>query len=138
MSSGAEQAAAERWLYSVLSGDELLAGLGVVGVHAYTTRETDAMPYILYQYQGGYDVRGVGPARVMAAMLYVVRGVREGPMSGLVAISTRIDNLLQAQSGSNVDGTVIGCVRERPFSLPERVEGRTFSHLGGVYRLWVQ
>ena len=122
MSSGAEQAAAERWLYSVLSGDELLAGLGVVGVHAYTTRETDAMPYILYQYQGGYDVRGV----------------REGPMSGLVAISTRIDNLLQAQSGSNVDGTVIGCVRERPFSLPERVEGRTFSHLGGVYRLWVQ
>lgn len=133
-----EVAAAETWLYGVLSGDATLTSLGVTGVYAYQAPETARFPYVLFQHQGGADVRGVGPTRIMANMLYVVRGVTDGPLSALVSINSRIDALLQAQSGSNVNGVVLACVREQPFVMNEPAEGRTFRHLGGVYRLWAQ
>lgn len=133
-----EIAAAETWLYGVLAGDATLTSLGVTAVYGYQAPETAAYPYVLFHQQAGADVRGVGPTRIMANMLYVVRAVTDGPLSSLVAINSRMDALLQAQSGSNVNGAVLACVREQPFVMTEPAEGRTFRHLGGIYRLWAQ
>ena len=138
MTSGAETAAVETWIYGTLADDATLDSLGVTGVYSYMAPEDATYPFILFQQQASSDVNAVGPNRIMAQTVYVIRAVTDGALSSVVAINTRIDNLLQAQNGSNVNGTVIACMRERPFVQVETVEGRSYRHLGGIYRIYVQ
>ncbi len=138
MTTGAETATAETWIYSTLANDATLISLGVTGVYSYIAPEGSAFPYILFQQQAASDVNAVGPTRIMAQLVYVIRVVTMGSIGSVVAISTRLDNVLQAQSGSNANGLVISCMRERPFVQVETVEGRSYRHLGGIYRLYVQ
>lgn len=139
----AETFVADSWLYAVLTGDSALMALAPGGVHGYNNpNRTATFPYVLFQLQGpGMDVRGVGPGRIMTPMVYLVRGIAEGNSFGgsLKSIADRIDDLLQARSGTAAGGVVIVCVREQPFALPESAsDGRQFRHLGGIYRLFVQ
>jgi multidrug efflux pump subunit AcrA (membrane-fusion protein) len=53
-------------------------------------------------------------------------------------IAKRIDAVLHAASGSNVDGVIIACTRLRPFQLTELTDGVQYRHLGGFYRLLAQ
>ena len=134
---------ADSWLYAVLSGDATLAGLVAARIYAHNNpNRTPVFPYVLFQLQGnGADVRGVGPTRIMAPMVYLVRGIGEGNSFGgnLTTIADRIDTLLQAASGTAAGGVVLSCVREQPFALPEVAgDGRQYRHLGGIYRLFVQ
>jgi hypothetical protein len=139
----AETFVADSWLYAVLTGDATLMGLAAGGVHGYNNpNRSPLFPYVLFQMQGaGQDVRGVGTARIMAPMVYVVRGISEGNSFGgsLRQIADRIDTLLHAASGTAAGGLVLVCVREQPFALPETApDGRQYRHLGGIYRLFVQ
>lgn len=139
----AETWVADSWLFGVLSGDVPLMALATGGVYAHNNpSRTVAFPYVLFQQQAaGADVRGVGPVRIMAPMVYLVRGIAEGNSFGgsLKSIADRIDALLQAQHGTAADGVIVACVRERSFALPETTaDGRQYRHLGGVYRIWVQ
>lgn len=134
---------ADSWLYAVLAGDSTLVGLATGGVYAYNNpNRTPVFPYVLFQLQApGMDVRGVGPVRIMAPMVYLVRGIVEANSFGgnLKTIADRIDTLLQAASGTAAGGSVLSCVREQPFALPEVAgDGRQYRHLGGIYRLFVQ
>ncbi len=135
----AETVAAERWLYTVLSGDATLAGL-VSGVFAYMAPSTASLPYVVYTMQSGRDLNGLGPTRWWSDTRYLVRGIAETTTFGgdLKTIADRIDAVLQAASGTVVDGTVVVCVREQPFSMVEVANERQYRHLGGVYRLIVQ
>lgn len=139
----AETWVADSWLYGLLNGDATLIGQAPGGVYAHNNpSKTLVFPYVLFQQQAiGTDVRGVGPARIMAPLLYLVRGIAEGNSFGgsLRSIADRIDALLQAQHGTSAGGVIVACVRERSFALPEvAADGRQYRHLGGIYRIWVQ
>ncbi len=144
-----ELSIAESWIYQVLSGDptlDALAGGSVEdriwpGIAPIGTPE----PYIILAYQGARDVVGLGSglARILSRPQYQVAAM--GPAITLGTLdpwAARIDELLHGKSGSLLDddlvtvlGRVLSCVRERPFSLPETVEGRQYRRLGGLYRL---
>ena len=138
----AETWTADSWLYGVLAGDTQLMTLATGGVYGHNNPIRPTFPYILFQLQAAAaDVMGVGPARIMTPLLYLVRGINEGNTFGgnLKSIADRIDALLQANHGTVTGGVVVGCVRERPFVLPEVAgDGRQFRHMGGLYRIWVQ
>jgi hypothetical protein len=132
-----ELSAADKWLYTVLSGDAQLVGLINGRVFDTLAPESAAFPYVVFQYQGGHDVRGNGPTRVMTNSLYLVKAVgRGGSYASLWPIANRLDELLHAQHGANADGQA-WAVREQPFKLLEVDNGVQYRHLGGLYRIYV-
>ncbi len=134
-----ETLVAEQWLYTVLSTDSQLAAVVGTRIYAYIAPENATFPYVVYQNQAGRDVRGVGPLRIMANLLYVVKVVGQTNTFGaLETAANRIDAVLQAASGTPTRGTVIACVREQPFALVESLDTGQYRHLGGIYRLWAK
>lgn len=134
-----ETNAAEQWLATTLKADAPLTAL--VGTRVYNTRRPSAttpFPCVIFQMQAPRaDLMVLGGVRVWAEMLYLVRGIAE-QMSyegNLATIANRIDASLHAQSGVASAGVVWVAVRESPFQLSEIVDGRTFAHLGGLYRI---
>lgn len=145
-----ELSIAESWIYQVLAGDPTLdalaGGSGVEnrvwpGIAPSGTPE----PYIILAYQGARDVRALGSNlhKFLTRPQYQV--VAMGPAITLGTLdpwAARIDELLDGKNGTLLDddlvtvlGRVLSCIRERPFSLPETVEGRQYRRLGGLYRL---
>lgn len=147
-----ELSIAESWIYQVLAADsalDTLAGGSVEnriwpGIAPAGTPE----PYIILAYQGGRDVNALGNqlARILTRPQYQV--VAMGPEITLGTLdpwAARIDECLHGKSGTLLDddlvtvlGRVYSCIRERPFTLPETVEGRQYRRLGGLYRLDIQ
>lgn len=136
----AETFTAARWLYAKLAGDAALAAAlgGADRVWQELADQGSAMPYVVFQYQGGSDVAGVGTARIMANLLYLVRVVGGGAHSELEAAADRIDAVLHGASGPVGDGIVFACVREQPISYTETSDGKVYRHVGGLYRLFTQ
>lgn len=135
----AETLVAEQWLHSVLSGDTALSTAVGGRIYGYLAPAGAAFPFVVYQNQAGRDVMGTGPTRIMANLLYIIKVIGETKSFGTIeAAANRIDAVLHAASGSNVRGTVIACVRERPFSLVESSPSGEYRHLGGIYRLFAQ
>ena len=138
-----ETARAEKWLYSVLSGDTGAGGVNtLVGgrIYAYLAPERSAYPLVIFSHQGDYDVMGVGTARILASTLYQVKAVGKASavsMMSLQAIADRIDALLQGASGTVTDGEIVSCVREQQISYVEYAESAVYGHLGGLYRIQI-
>ena len=134
-----ETNAAEQWLNTTLKADATLTGL--VSTRIYNTRRPSAttpFPVVIFQLQAaGDDLLVLGGVRVWAPLLYLVRGIAEQTSyeGTLASIANRIDTLLHAKSGTATAGTVWVAVRERAFQMSEIVDGRTFAHLGGLYRI---
>lgn len=131
-------AAADKWIYATLSADATL--LPLIGGRVYDTLAAagTALPYVVFSYQGGYDVRGNGPIRVLHSGLYLVKAIGQGTsFATLAPIAARIDALLHAKHGVNTDGDA-WAVREQPFKYLEIDNGVQYRHLGGLYRVWVQ
>ncbi len=143
-----ESVRAETWIYSTLTADTGAGGVnhattGVAGrIYAYMAPATaTTYPQVIYNYQGGADVMGVGPARVMNSMLYQVKviGKSTGPVfSSIKVLADRIDTLLHAASGTTADSRILSCVREQSISYVEVSGSDVYSHLGGLYRIQVQ
>lgn len=135
----AETLVAEAWLQSVLNGDSTLNTAVGGRIYSYVAPPGATFPHVIYQNQAARDVRGNGPQRIMANMLYTVKVIGETTsFASIEAAANRIDAVLQAVSGSTVRGVVVACVREQPFSLVESTPSGQYRHLGGVYRLWAQ
>ncbi len=134
----ADLAAADKWLYATLSADATLIPLIAGRVYDGIAPSGTTLPYVVFNYQGGYDVRGNGPIRVMVSGVYLVKAVGQGSsFASLWPIVSRIDTLLHAQHGANADGEA-WAAREQPFKYLEIDEGVQYRHLGGLYRVWVQ
>jgi hypothetical protein len=135
-----ELTAADRWIYGVLSADAQLTAKVGNRIYSESAPQTAPLPYVVFSQQASYDLMGVGPLRIWANAIFLIRGIAETTSYGgdLGIIVNRIDAVLHAQSGSNVDGVVVAAVRERPFRLAEMSNGRNFRHEGGQYRMWVQ
>ncbi len=135
----------DRWLFARLTGDlALMALLGKDpdGLCVFDTKPSRGavMPFVVYQlYSSGNDVTTANRTRIMAEPLYLVKAVCPGPSFGPVRpIANRIDDLLHKASGTNADGVVLGCARERPYKMLEEQGKQSFAWLGGFYRLWAQ
>jgi hypothetical protein len=134
----AESTTIDLWLNTALSGDASLAA--VVGTRIYSDLAPDgaALPMVVYQMQAANDLMTNGAARVWANTLFLVRGVaqRVSYDGDLITMANRIDAVLHGASGSNAEGNVWECVRERPFRLTEvGADGKQYRHLGGLYRI---
>lgn len=134
---------ADRWINETLRADAPLMGYANNNVWADVIPQTDPPkqpPYVLFQLQAATDLGVVGGIRVWSNMLYLVRGITEtGGLTGTpLALANRIDALLHNAAGSNVNGVIFSSVREQPFKLAEIVDGRTFRHLGGMYRIFAR
>lgn len=134
-----DTALAERWLYTTLAADAALGSVVSTRIYSSVAPQSSTLPCVVFQQQAARDVMGSGPYRYHSTMLYTVRVIDEAGGWGTVEASAdRIDAVLHAASGTATGGTIVACVREQPFSMVESIDGRTFRHLGGIYRLWLQ
>lgn len=150
-----ELSIAESWIFQMLAGDSTLDTLAQSVGHADMEHAVwpgvapagTPEPYVIAAFQGGSDVNalGNGLTRIYSRPEYQV--VAMGPAIDLSALNpwaARIDELLHGKSGTLLDddltvlGQIYSCVRLRPFTLPETVEGRLYRRLGGLYRLEIQ
>lgn len=125
---------AEAWLFGILSSDLPLRAL-VSGVSSYPAPRETQLPYVVYQFTSGQDVRGTGPVRIGVSGEWLIRVIAETSSSAgdLQRAADRVDSLLHAASGQSI----WACIRLRPFQLIESISGRQIRHLGGFYRIWV-
>lgn len=131
---------ADDFLFDRLSTDPVLIPLIPGGVHVDVAPETvEEYPYIVFNLQAPRDIRGVGPARIMADLLYTIKATTRGnSYLPLREIANRIDEILTAASGSAIGGNVLHVIREESIHFPETVNGVEYRHLGGLFRLYVQ
>lgn len=131
-----ETARVEEWLYTLLSGDATLSAIVGSRVYGYVAPAGTTSPWVVFNYQSGHDVRGMGPARIMVSAQYQVKAVGQYDGFGMLkSVADRIDALMQGASGSVVDGQVLACVRQSPVAYVEVSDGMQYRHLGGLY--WI-
>jgi len=127
------------WIYDTLSADSTLTGLVSTRIYDGLAPQGAAFPFVVFNHQGGSDLRGVGSERVFNNSLYQVKAVTKGgSFSSGATIADRIDALLQAASGTTSDGVILGCVREQAIMLIEQQSGVEYRHVGGIYRIYAQ
>jgi len=135
-----ETLVAERWLTDVLSNDATLSAL-IHGVYGYVIPGDIDLPCVVFKFFEGNDENGVGAVRLYSALLYAVEAIGDGEsFVALETIANRVDVLLHGRNNLLVEGgNIVECIRQRPVSSVEIVEGITqFRHLGGIYQLIVQ
>ncbi len=97
-----------------------------------------AYPVCIVQYQAGLDVTGSNQTRLWVDGTYIVKVAGPADTVGTLASAMDIaDGLLQKSSGTSEGGTIMTCVREKPYQLDEIVDGQRFTNLGGFYRLLI-
>lgn len=133
-----ELVTAARWIYERLTGSQDLMTL-VNGriFHEIAPLGTE-YPMIVFQYQSGTDVLGTGAARIMVQSTWLVRAIGGSSFVSLKPIADLIDASLHGKQGTTQYGEVFGCFRESPFELIEPDGDKIFSHLGGLYRIFVR
>lgn len=133
-----EHVIAERWLYETLSADGVLSA-GLTGFYAQLAPEGAVSPYVVWQTYVDADYPTFNQTRVWADLGYVVKIIKEGSSGvSIEALAKQMDSLLHRVSGSTTGGNIVSCHRDLPFSFIETAEGKTYRHLGGVYRVKVQ
>lgn len=136
-----ELVAAERWLFSTLTGDATLTGIVGSRVYGHVVPPTAARPYVFYtKAAAADDYLTMEANRIWANFVYAVRIVNKTESYvSLEAGADAIEAALHRESGSNVSGVIVACVRQAPFDLIEiDQDGSQLRGLGGLYRLFVQ
>lgn len=138
MTAGVETTAAEAWIITTLktasvAGGRVYSGLAPVGA---------VEPYVIVQEQsaGTGVLYAVGVEQVWIDPLFIVKAVKAtGSWSELTGIVKAAHAALQESSGVQTDGTILSCLRERPFKLIEvpQSTGKQYRHLGNAYRVLV-
>jgi hypothetical protein len=113
---------ADNWLYAILAGSMDLAA--IVGDRIVQGVPPEGMdtPYIAFQYQAAEeDDRSYGTQA--ARLIYLIQAVEQieinAPYPSVTTAVTIIANLLQGNGGATADGTIIKCIRLRPWRLEE-------------------
>lgn len=137
----------DAWLKAKLLGDVAAGGLfypgDAVGVNARVSgvwselipRE-EQLPAIRFTDLAPADVNTLEGNRILVTGRYLVAGVINVADYGpLVAVSDRIDAVLQRATGAFGGVNVLSCIRESVFRLPEDDGDNHHRHLGGIYRV---
>lgn len=127
------------WLYSTLSAGTALVAVVSTRLYRHHAPQGAVVPYVVFRYEGGHDVAGVGTARVMTEGVYQVRATGLwADYATIKSAADQIDTLLQGASGTTSDTTIAACVREEVFELNDLADdGQSYAHVGGLYRLTV-
>lgn len=136
-----ETTAAARWIYQTLSADAALRALAGGRIFSYRVPEGSAYPCVVFQLQTPQlDSRAIGDVRLASRLVLAIKTIGQGAdFIAIQPIAARIDELIEAGSGSTVDGVVVCCVRDMPLEYLESSDaGIDYAHLGGLYRLTVQ
>jgi hypothetical protein len=151
---GRESFAPAAWLYAILSGDSMLAGLLGVSLGAIASRVgRDTLPlgtpspYVLINEQSeGRDVQGIGGIVIMTSPLWMVKAVvHSSDDSALIPIVDRLHALLHRKPSTPVTGIValagtrVGCMRESTHYLAAGDDtGQPRREAGHIWRLFVE
>lgn len=134
-----EIARAMEFIHDTLAIDTTLTGLVGDRIYDGVAPEGTTFPYVVYNFQGGSDAVAVGAARVLNNSLFQVKAVAMAQSYiGPAEIADRIDVLLQAATGTAVDGLILGTNREQPIMYTEVVDKTQYRHVGGLYRMFTQ
>lgn len=141
---------AELWLYSLLGNDTSEAdpdeptipladqGIGPSDVHDSVAPPGTSGIYLVYNYQGGFDILASGKISLMGSLLYQVKVSGEDvSKAALVPYFDRFDKLIVGGDGT-ADGYYVEARREQELALPPVVNGDAISReIGGLYRLFI-
>lgn len=138
-----ETLAADEWIYAKLTGDATMAGLIGARVYAEMAPPTAAYPFVVTSHLSSVDVPTHNQHRIMVSGIWLVRGIVQDFSfnATLKAIAERIDVLLHRSTGGTANGgtaAIFTSHREQPFRMAEEAEGKSFRHLGGQYRIYIQ
>ena len=137
----------ENWIRDVLVADGTLNGIVSGRVWKYAAKQGSASPYVLYGFQAGSDVQGLGKVRLLTRPLYFVRAVKNNgfPDSTFNVVTNRIDEVIanavrdNKTSSDGLTTYVISARRIQPISFTEKnpTSEIPIFHVGGLYRLEV-
>lgn len=135
--AGIEGVVAETWIYQRLANDAGLAELCPGGVHEGVAGDT--LPAVVFQVASPPTDTGAFPtARALTEGVWTVRVVGEtSSYTELAPAARRIDQLLHGSYGRAAGGVINGCVRTGVVQYGDEDSGRSFRHLGGLYRISV-
>lgn len=134
---GLELVTIETWLYERLANNAV--GVSDRVYSGVAPREAE-FPLVIYQLQTPEDVMTMNGARIMSQGVWIVKATMPTQSyADLSPIAALIDSRLHRQRYTEAgSGTVLACVRERPFMLAEVEDGLRLSHLGGFFRVFAQ
>lgn len=139
MSPGTETFVIEEWMYGILSARPTLITKVAGRIHEGEPPNNPTYPLIVYNWQAGNDVRGIGATRIMANCLYLVRAITKGDsFSPLVDIVKDIDAALHDVRGNAPSGAIISSWRVEPYKDSPVEGGVLYKALGGLYRVLVR
>lgn len=135
------------WIASVLDGDSSISDLAVGGVHCsvapqdqrYLLPPDADYPLVIFRYQNGNFVNGLGAQRVCLNAQYAVYAVaRDSSYLDIEPLADRLDVLLHGGSAELGDGRILSCVAAMPLALPVEQDGQAYRALGAVYDIQAQ
>ena len=138
---GLEQVVLDDWLMVRLIADASLAAIIGDRVFQGVAPPSAIYPLVVFQLQSPQDVRGIGTARIITNLTYIVKVLVEASYwtANQRAAVNRIDALLHGVINQAVaGGSVLSGMRTEPYSLVEPFEGKQVRHLGGTYAFQVQ
>lgn len=125
--------AVEAALYTQLvqTGTDLYTLVGTK-VYGQVAPQNTALPYVVFQLQGGGDLNDTPTDRL--ELVYLVKG-----LSGAGKTAGQVDDAIRARLHTQtltVSGwTFLGCKREQAIRYTEVVNGKIVFHSGATYRI---
>jgi hypothetical protein len=138
VTSGVETTAAEMFLITRLKAANVASGRVYSGVAPPGAVE----PYVIVQEQspGTAVLYAIGVEQIWIDPLFIVKAVKAtGSWTELTPVVKAAHAALQNTTGAMTDGTILSCLREKPFKLIEvpQTTGQQYRHLGNAYRVLV-
>lgn len=136
----------ENWLHDVLVADATLNGIVSGRVWKYAAKQNATDPYIIYGFQAGDDMQGLGTVRLLTRPTYFVRGVKKGfPDANFNIVTNRIDEVLGKvvrNTKTSSDGLTTYAISGRrvqviSYTEPNPTSDQPIFHVGGLYRFEV-
>jgi hypothetical protein len=134
---------AKKWIYDALHGNSDIAA--AVSTRIYSGRAPGSpasrvFPYIIFNFQGGTNVNGLGTVRLLARPLFQVRVVTKGdPTAAVRKVDKRIDDVLGTAVYQPSGDYYFTAEQEQPIDREETdlATGDVYWNLGGLYRLYI-
>lgn len=129
---------AQKWIYDKLAAASDVTAAVSTRIYRNQAPEGAALPYVLFNFQAGSDVRGNCTRRLMTLPLFQIKVICKGaPTSAINTAVNKIDSLFQEAVTETSESYVFSSRREFPIEYiePWRDSGGFFTHYGGAYRL---
>jgi hypothetical protein len=130
----------ERWIRHALTSDAQTAAVIDTRVYSDQAPEGAQYPFVLFNFQFGEDVNGIGPCRILSKNTYQVKVIAREDDENTRLVADRIDEVIgKASAAQHPDDSSLKFSgrRQSPirYTEPGRDSSRRFRHLGGLYEI---